>query len=206
MCYIRAPEDLPIVQKDPNLKVYHGRSGLILGCVGFDMEHPILKDIRVRRAMAYALDRDLIAKEVVGELGEKACGWLSPGAYIGALTCSDLPQYPYDPEKAKKLLAEAGYPNGFKIKFYSYNFKPYKDLPPVLQAYWKEIGIDLEIELLGGPDFFAKAMNAELPIFEDTFGTRPPEPSIFLYTLFHSSSSIVMKDSSTRQRSLYQTL
>jgi peptide/nickel transport system substrate-binding protein len=135
------------------------------------------------------LDRDLIVKKVVGDLGEKACGWLAPGVYLGALTCDELPQYPYDPAKAKKLLAEAGYPNGFKIKYLELNQKPWLDLAPVLQAYWKEVGIDVTLEIVPATQWYAKLYRGEERLLEFCFGTRPPEPSIFLYTIFHSSAS-----------------
>lgn len=71
-------------------------------------------DKRVRQAMAYAVDRDAIIKSVLGGVGEK----------IAVLFPEDpgydpnLKPYPYDPGKAKALLAAAGYPSGFDTKFY----------------------------------------------------------------------------------------
>jgi peptide/nickel transport system substrate-binding protein len=185
----RVRENLPVLSKDPNLNIYKGPSGFIMGCVAFNVEDSVLKDVRVRRAMAHALDKDLIVKQVVGDLGVKACGWLSPGAYDAALGCKDLPQYPYDVKKAKALMAEAGYANGFKIKYIDTNQKPWIDLAPVLQAYWKAIGIDVEIELLPATQWYSKLYKGEDRLMGYAFGTRPPEPSIFLYTNFHSSSS-----------------
>jgi peptide/nickel transport system substrate-binding protein len=185
----RVRENLPVLSKDPNLNIIKGPSGYIMGCVAFNVEHPALKDVRVRRAMAYALDKDLIVKKVVGDLGVRACGFLTPGAYEAALGCKDLPQYPYDLKKAKALMAEAGYPNGFKIKYCDINQKPWVDLAPVLQAYWKAIGIDVELEIVPGTEWISRLYKAETPAFEFSIGTRPPEPSIMLYSMFHSSSS-----------------
>lgn len=189
VCLPRILENIPIIKKDQNLKLYEGPSGYLMGCISLNVEDEVLKDVRVRRAMVHALDKDLIVKKVVGELGVKGCGWLAPGAYLGALTCDELPQYPYNPAKAKKLLAEAGYPNGFKVKYVELNQKPWVDLAPILQAYWKEIGIDTTIDIVPAAEWYSKLYRADERVMEYTFGTRPPEPSIFFYTCFHSSAS-----------------
>ena len=189
MIYIQVPEIIPIVRKDPSLEVYSAPTATTKGFVVFNTEHPILKDVRVRRAMVHALDRDLIVKEVGGELGEKACGILAPYAYWGALDCDQLPKYPYDPKRAKELLAEAGYPNGFKIQYVEVNLKKHKELAPVLQAYWREIGIETEITLVPMSEWFTYLTQAKAPLLKYSLGTRPSEPSIFLYSCFHSSSS-----------------
>ena len=189
MCYIRVPESLTNVRNDPNLVVYKGPSATTKGFVAFNTEHPILKDIRVRRAMVHGLDRDLIAETVGGEMGVKACGFLEPASYWGALGCDQLPKYPFDREKAKQLLTEAGYPKGFKIKYVEINLPSHQELAPVLQSYWKDLGIETEIELVPVNDWVDRLNKASSPVTKFTMGTRPPEPSIFLYSSFHSSSS-----------------
>lgn len=187
--YIRVPENMPTVRKDPSLNLYKGPSGLTKGFVAFNTEHPILRDLKVRRAMFHALDIDLIAEQVGGEMATKACGLLSPTAYWGALGCEDLPKYPYDPEKAKRLLAEAGYPKGFKMQYAEINQEAHRELAAVLQAYWKEVGIETEIELLPVKEWLTRLHKASMPVFKYVMGTRPPEPSLFLYSTFHSRSS-----------------
>ena len=189
LCYIRVPENIPIVRKDPNLVVYKGASATTKGFVAFNLENPILKDVRVRKAMVHALDRDLIAEAVGGELGTKACGLLAPGAYWGALGCDQLPNYPYDPKKAKALLAEAGYPKGFKTQYCDINVKGHKELAPALQAYWKEVGIDTSIELVPVSEWLAKGNQGSFATTKYTMGARPAEPSLFLHSNFHSISA-----------------
>jgi len=189
MCYLRVPDNIPTVRKDANLKLYKGSSATTKGFIAFNLENPILKDVRVRRAMVYALDRDLITETVGGEMATRACGFLAPGAYWGALTCDQLPSYPYNPKKAKALLAQAGYAKGFKITYPEINVKAHRDLAPALQAYWREIGIETKIELLPVKEWLGRGFKGNFDVTKYSMGTRPSEPSLFLYSNFHSSSS-----------------
>jgi peptide/nickel transport system substrate-binding protein len=107
-------------------------------------------DPRVRKAASLAIDRKTLADihmpgcEGIGELG-------MPGDPLGA----QFPMDPYDPEKAKKLLAEAGYPKGFQGgKFYPYQsgYWPYGEQ---VATYWKAVGIHVDIVLLDRPAWLA---------------------------------------------------
>lgn len=189
LAHIRTSENVPALLKDPNVTVYPGVNGNTSGFIALNTEHPILKDVRVRQAMAHALDRDLLAETLGGGMAVKACGLLAPETYWGALKCDELPKYPYDPQKAKKLLAEAGYPNGFKIKYVVIATRPFRDLAPVLQDYWKQVGIDIEIEILATNDYLKRLNEASAPALSWNVGPRPPEPSLLLYSALHSSST-----------------
>jgi peptide/nickel transport system substrate-binding protein len=72
-----------------------------------------LKDKRVRQAINYAIDAELIIKRLVKDKAYRAVSWLPPSSQSFDKT---MKPYPYDPEKAKKLLAEAGLPNGFEFE------------------------------------------------------------------------------------------
>ena len=81
-------------------------------------KHPAIPDIRVRRAIAHAVDRQAIATHLMGP------GSVVPGSfcYPPQFGCTQsVQQYEYDPEKSKKLLAEAGYPNGFEMDLFAYD-------------------------------------------------------------------------------------
>jgi len=109
-----------------------------------DVESP-LKDKKVRQAVNYAVDMDTIIKTI---LSGKATRKATPVSQVDFGFNPDVPLYPYDPAMAKKLLAEAGYPNGFTVKFEAtpsvdgvYNME-------VLQAvseYLKKVGINAEL-------------------------------------------------------------
>ena len=79
---------------------------------------PALKDIRVRQAIAHAIDRESIVKNIVGA-GSRV---LHTQCFPSQFGCTDegAPRYEYDPEKSKKLLAEAGFPNGFEADLFAY--------------------------------------------------------------------------------------
>jgi peptide/nickel transport system substrate-binding protein len=79
---------------------------------------PPLRDVRVRKAILHAINREGMVKSIVGE-GSRVINVMCFPSQFG---CSDegAPRYPYDPAKAKALLAEAGYPNGFDIDLYGF--------------------------------------------------------------------------------------
>ena len=141
LCYLRVPDNIPTVRKDANLKLYFGPSATTKGFVAFNLENPILKDVRVRRAMVYALDRDLITETVGGEMATRAYGFLEPSSYWGALDFKNQPSYPYDPQKAKALLAEAGYPKGFSLTYTEINVKAHSDLARSCKPIGKKSGL-----------------------------------------------------------------
>jgi ABC-type transport system substrate-binding protein len=114
-------------------------------------------DVRVRQALNYAVDREAIAESIFhGEATPAGSSNPIPG-WI------DIEPYPYDPDKAKELLAEAGYPDGFPLTLKTLTMNPGAELPVIGEAvalYWQAIGIDVKVaptdwgsvrdELLGG--------------------------------------------------------
>ena len=81
------------------------------------MNHESIKpfqDKRVRQAINYAIDADLIIKRLVKDKAYRAVSWLPPSS---ASFDKTIKPYPFDPAKAKKLLADAGYPNGFEFEW-----------------------------------------------------------------------------------------
>jgi peptide/nickel transport system substrate-binding protein len=79
--------------------------------LAMNMQGEVFDDLKVRQAAAHAIDKDLIIDRILGGTAARIEGILSPDAF-GA---SDLPAVAYDPEKAKALLAEAGFPDGIDI-------------------------------------------------------------------------------------------
>ncbi|PQO24137.1 peptide ABC transporter substrate-binding protein [Rhodobacteraceae bacterium WD3A24] len=80
--------------------------------IAMNMENEIFDDIRVRQAVAHAIDRDLIIDRILGGNAEAINGILSPDAFGKN---DELEGYDYDPERAQELLAEAGYPDGIEV-------------------------------------------------------------------------------------------
>ncbi len=111
---------------------------------------PALADVRVRQALNYAVDRDAIAKAVYGDFGEATDQPSVPG--FDGYSEASADTYTYDPDKARDLLAEAGYADGFTIPvnygtFDADNTK----LIQAVQSQLAEIGVTLE--LTGAPNF-----------------------------------------------------
>jgi peptide/nickel transport system substrate-binding protein len=95
-----------------------------------------LRDIRVRRAIMHAIDREAIVKSILGE-GARVLHTFCHPSYFG---CSDegAPRYPYDPAKAKQLLGDAGFPNGFDIDLYAYRDRAQTE---AMIGYLRAVGI-----------------------------------------------------------------
>jgi peptide/nickel transport system substrate-binding protein len=106
-------------------------------------------NIKVREAAAYAINAQAIHKGILGGVGTLGGGWESvviSGAHQG------LKPYPYDPERAKALLKEAGYPDGFTTTLYAPTGRYLMDrqVAEAVQAQLKEVGINAKIST---PDF-----------------------------------------------------
>lgn len=98
-------------------------------------------DLRVRQALWHALDKDLIVEGVLNGQGEAADTMLNSHVF-GRLNEGG---YPYDPERAKELLAEAGYPNGFEATLLIYPPYGIPDMAAAVQDMWRSIGVNVEI-------------------------------------------------------------
>ena len=143
--YVAAPESAMALEKDPRFKVYAGSTtGEVIMSTNNQAEP--FDDKLVRQAMAYAIDRQTVVDLVMFGYGTPIGSHWSPATpYYKDLTG----KFPHDPGKAKALLAEAGYPDGFEavIKLpaiYSYS----KRAGEVIADMLGEVGIDLDIEIV----------------------------------------------------------
>jgi peptide/nickel transport system substrate-binding protein len=104
---------------------------------------PPLRDIRVRKAIMHAIDREALVKSIVGEGSRVLHTFCHPFQF--GCTNEGAPRYPYDPAKAKQLLAEAGFPNGFGIDFYSVRDRP---LTEAIINYLRAVGIRADLHFV----------------------------------------------------------
>ena len=151
-----------------------------------NMTKPPFDDIRVRQAFLHAIDRQAIKETLYpGSLAQLAVSPLPPG-YFGHIPVA-IPEY--DPEKAKKLLAEAGHPNGFTIKdyFISKSFF-FPKMMTLVQEQLKKIGITIEIQLVEHPTYHEN-IRKNLNPFVLYGGTRLTDGDVWL-SLFFSSKEI----------------
>jgi peptide/nickel transport system substrate-binding protein len=127
-----------IVHKEPATK---------LGYLACATDKEPFNDVRVRRALNHALNKDEIIQFVFKGIGETAYGYLPPALSDEYLEESKELAYEYDPEKAKSLLAEAGYPDGLEVTLSASNSSKFSKLAEIIQSQLKEVNIKAEIQL-----------------------------------------------------------
>jgi peptide/nickel transport system substrate-binding protein len=157
------PDDFATIQSDPNLKMYT-RLGLNMGYVGFNNTIKPFDNVKVRQALAMALDRQRIVDNFYPKGSEVAEGILSTLIKPGA--SPDIPWYTYDPKAAKALLAEAGFPNGFETTLsYRLVARTYMPLPDKvaneIQAELAEIGVKVKINQMESTAFIDSVSNGK---------------------------------------------
>jgi peptide/nickel transport system substrate-binding protein len=121
--------------------------------VGGDPASP-LRDVRVRQALNYAVDKSAIAS-LLPE-GAKPSGQPAPRGAFGY--DPSIPPYPYDVAKARRLLAEAGYPNGFDLTMeVMTDAAPGDDLmSQAVAEYWRAVGVETRLKVMTMPSFLTK--------------------------------------------------
>jgi len=143
-------------------------------------------DIRVRQAVAHAINRNQIS-QFRGDAFTRAAGSVIPSNNLGYLADSGM--LPHDPQRAKALLAEAGYPNGLTIKMITSQMPSYETMAQLQQAQLQDVGITLElqpVEHATWHQMIRKDLNAMT-----TYGAaRFPVADIYLTQFFHSKSAI----------------
>ncbi|MBN2616731.1 MAG: ABC transporter substrate-binding protein [Spirochaetales bacterium] len=141
-----SPEDLDDMMNTDGIKVIQ-QEGLNVGYLALNNEKAPYDNKLVRQAMNYAIDRNEIVSGVYGTAGKPAKNPLPPTMWSYN---DDIKAYDYNPEMAKKLLAEAGYANGFKTEIWAMPVaRPYnpngKKVAEIMQAQLSKVGIDVEI-------------------------------------------------------------
>ena len=145
------PADVARVTTDPQWKPYVYSQPLIATTYLFmNMTKKPYDDIKVRQALSWAIDRDKLVKLQSGQAVSlyQIYPQNLPGSEPGKV------YYGYDPAKAKAMLAEAGYPDGFKSVVYTSNVDPMPKLVQSIQADLKAIGVDAEIKTMDRATYY----------------------------------------------------
>jgi ABC-type transport system substrate-binding protein len=154
-----SPDDFATIEGDSNLTLYP-RPGLNLFYLGFNRDYPPFDNEKVRQALSYALDKQRIIDNFFPG-GSEVATHVSPCVLPGGCEGPAWPEQ--DIEKAKALLAEAGFPDGFETKIqYRDVVRAYLPEPGVvaqdIQAQLKEVGINAEIEVVESGAFVTAAV------------------------------------------------
>jgi len=138
---VQVPPDLMgQIEADSNsdLAMCNGTRSYFLG---MNVNQPPFDDTRVRQAMNYAINMDQVVEVMYSGLATRIPTILSPNA-IGY---ADLEPYPYDPAKAKELLEQAGYPDGFSVVIDAEDF--IRDVAEAYAQMLREVGIDASVQI-----------------------------------------------------------
>ncbi len=156
MVSVGNPALLAGVENSPNLEIIR-QSQNVYYFVALNQTDPRFQDARVRQALLYAINRPAIIDSVLKGYGQIATGPIAP--LQGTLYDSEVPDYPFDPAKAKELLAEAGWtpgPDGvlakdgepLKISMPTGQFGYLVPATLLVQQYWKDIGVQVDVQVL----------------------------------------------------------
>ncbi|WP_375632507.1 ABC transporter substrate-binding protein [Bartonella sp. AA74HLJMH] len=148
------PEDLADLQKTTDVKIEEVLEPSMMYW-GFNMTNPIFAKEKVRLAMRYLIDYEGLGKKLLKGVGVPRASFIPLGNF-GALDEKEGQPFKLDIAKAKQLLAEAGYPNGFEANFLVSN-APYRVLvAQSLQDSAAKAGVRLKIERMAGTQLFSK--------------------------------------------------
>ena len=153
--------------------------------IGFNLEDAKTGDINIRNAIAHAIDRDAIIQYVMGESARKAGAFFTPDHWAGH---SGLTGVEYNPEKAKRLLRQAGYDLLTPLKLtYKTSNNPFRlRLATIIQDQLKSVGIDVDIRSYDWGTFYGDIKVGRFQMYSLSWvGLKMPD--IFRY-VFHSSS------------------
>ena len=170
-----ATPDIEQVRQSPE---YHNFALLRAAYIGFNCSKKPFTDARVRRAFSMALDRDLLVK--VARRGQHPVHtWIPPGL-LGYAADDGLP---YDPAAARKLLAEAGYPDGAGFPPLDMLYPNREDVGMVaqeMQDQWKSnLGVRINLQNMEWKMFLETLHRDPPPIFRSSWGADYPDPETF---------------------------
>ena len=142
-----------------------------------------LNDVRVRKALQLSLNRDMLLSAVYGGRGSLENGIFPHGLYGYN---PELPEIPYDPEEAMKLLAEAGYSDGLDLTV-SVNSASTRWEMSVLRlaaSTWSKIGIRARIDVIDESEFMRLRKSGQLACYTALWSADFNDPDNFIYTFF----------------------
>ncbi|OWZ85011.1 glutathione ABC transporter substrate-binding protein [Natranaerobius trueperi] len=180
--YDVSPTDLDRVEEAEELNLMR-EDDLSTEYVGFNMEVEPFDDKRVRQAINYALTMEPVVENVYYGLGQPARGPLAPAVY-GAH--EDLEGYEHDLDKAKELLADAGYEDGFEVELWTNEQQQREDIAEIVQGQLSQIGIDVDISVREWGAYLEETAQGEHEMFVLGWVSVTGDADYGLYSVFHS--------------------
>ncbi len=192
------PADVEAMKADPEITVLE-QEGLNVGYLAFNTEKSPFTDKRVRQALNMATNKQAIIDAVFQGAARIAKNPIPPTMWSYN---DEVKDYPYDPEAARKLLAEAGYPDGFKTDIWAMPVqRPYnpnaRRMAELIQADWKAVGVDAEIVSFEWGEYLRRSKQGEHGTVLLGWTGDNGDPDNFLYVLLGCEAA---KDGTNRAR------
>ncbi len=168
--------------KRPNLQIESG-PGTNLNYISFNTQDSVLRDVRVRQSIAYAINRPLIIHSLWRDRARLAESLLPPQHWAWT---GDVQQYPYDPPKANALLDQAGWKRGsdgvrFRLTMKTSTDETSRLLAMILQQQLRDIGIALEVRSFEFATFYADISKGAFQMYTLRWLGGNEDPDIFRY-------------------------
>jgi ABC-type transport system substrate-binding protein len=178
------PSEFPRVVRDPKYQpLLRHVTTMRTQYLGLNCQLPPFTDVRVRQALNFAANKTKLL-QLINNRGVVAKGFVPPNmpGYNAA-----VPGYPFDPQRARALLTEAGYPNGFKSTLWVRSSEDSLRLAQSLQQDFAEVQVAVQIKPIAwGPFLEAVRTPGLVPMFFLGWEADFPDPSNFLEVLLHS--------------------
>ncbi len=154
-----APEQAAVLQSKPNIQV-EATPSIVQRFLTMNELHKPFDNLKVRQAINYAIDKEALAKVAFSGYAVPAEGVVPPGVEFA----TKLGPWPYDPAKARALLKEAGYPNGFETDLWSaYNNTTAQKVIQFVQQQLAQVGIKVRVRALETGENVEKVLGAPDP-------------------------------------------
>jgi dipeptide transport system substrate-binding protein len=194
-CHVMAfpdPHDVDKIKADPNLTLL-SQEGLNIGYLSLNVTKPPLDDLRVRRAINMAVDKESIMEAVYRGAGVIAKNPIPPTMWSYN---DDIKPYPYDVDAARKLMAEAGLTQGFETEIWympvSRAYNPDgKRIAELIQTDLAQIGIKLKLVTYPWEEYRAKLQNGDAPMALFGWTGDNGDPDNFLNVLLGCTAARV---------------
>jgi dipeptide transport system substrate-binding protein len=192
------PADIAAMRQDPDVNLLE-QEGLNVGYLAFNTEKKPFDDKRVRQALNYAVNKDAIIDAVFQGAGKKAKNPIPPTIWSYN---DDVKDYPYDPAKAKQLLSEAGYADGFETDIWAMPVqRPYnpnaRRMAELIQADFAKVGVKAKIVSYEWGEYLKRSKQGEHQTVLLGWTGDNGDPDNFMFVLLGCEAA---KNSANRAR------
>ncbi|MCI0754341.1 ABC transporter substrate-binding protein [Teichococcus vastitatis] len=193
--------DLPRLRSESNIRIFErqgsralflspdfsrtGESPFITDNNGRPLPKNPLLDLRVRQALSLAINRQGLAERVQQGMAEPTGQWMPPGAFGHN---PELGVPPYDVARARALLADAGYPQGFRITLHASNDRYPADAQTAqaVAQMWSRIGVNTTVEAMPFATYLTRLAKQEYSMVQNSWGSTTGEAGSVLLNIVHS--------------------